>query len=210
MRFRLTDRLLRGFFEILAHLTIITLLIFAATRPVGAQTKEALGMEQKEATSAMEQSTRSAEKEATGGAISKYTLPYAGLLPDHPLYFLKTLRDRIIDLLIADNLKKADFTLLQADKHLSMAIVLVEQGKPELAESTESKGQNYLLRTLTHREKAKVEGKDTTGLSTKLAASLDKHHEVLLDLAKKTEGSVKDRFVTMASDTTHMRKNLQK
>src|ERR1700704_2037322 len=37
-----------------------------------------------------------------------YTLPYPGLLPDSPLYFLKTFRDRLISFFISSPIKKAD------------------------------------------------------------------------------------------------------
>lgn len=148
------------------------------------------------------------KKEAT--PASTYLLPYAGLLPDNPLYFFKAVRDRIIDFLIADSLKKADFTLLQGDKRLSMSMALVEKGKPELAESTESKGQNYLVRTISLREQAKKEGKDVGALSTKLTASLEKHEEVLLDLASKTSGSVRDSFIAMAAEVDKKRRDLRR
>ncbi len=46
----------------------------------------------------------------------EYALPYPGLLPDSPLYILKAIRDRIIEVLISDTMKKANFELLAADK----------------------------------------------------------------------------------------------
>jgi hypothetical protein len=36
-----------------------------------------------------------------------YDLPYPGLLPDHPLYFIKAGRDKITELITRDNIKKA-------------------------------------------------------------------------------------------------------
>lgn len=142
-------------------------------------------------------STQSAQK-------NDYLLPYEGLLPDNPLYVLKALRDRIIDLLIGDSLKKAEFTLLQADKRLSSAIALVAKGKTELAESTASKGQNYLTRTISYIEKAEKEGKDVKALTKKLTLSMDKHKEVLTDLAGKTDGELRERFLAMASKSAQM------
>jgi len=145
---------------------------------------------------------------STSASKDTYNLPYAGLLPDSPLYFLKAIRDRLVDMLISDNLKKAEFTLLQADKRLSMAIALMDKGKPELAESTESKGQNYLKRTITLREKANREGQDVVGFTAKLRKSLEKHEDVLLGLTSRSQGSVKDSFVRMASDTAKIRTSL--
>ncbi len=59
----------------------------------------------------------------------EYNLPYPGILPDHPLYFLKQLRDKILDFLITDPVKKAEFYILQADKRLSMGIALTDEKK---------------------------------------------------------------------------------
>ena len=36
-----------------------------------------------------------------------YELPYPGLLPDSPLYFLKISRDRLIEFMIGDPIKKS-------------------------------------------------------------------------------------------------------
>src|SRR3989344_1770388 len=74
-----------------------------------------------------------------------YDLPYPGLLPDHPLYFLKMMRDSAIGFLISDPLKKAEFDLLQADKRLNSGLYLLHNDKDknaELAQSTISKGED--------------------------------------------------------------------
>jgi hypothetical protein len=65
-----------------------------------------------------------------------YTLPYPGILPDHPLYFVKQLRDTVLSLLISNPVRKVKFYILMADKHLSMGVVLKEKGKPELAHNS--------------------------------------------------------------------------
>ena len=129
-------------------------------------------------------------------------------MPDHPLYFIKAIRDRIIDFLIADSLKKADFLLLSADKRLASAAVLVEKGKPELAETTASKGQVYLARSISEVEKAKSEGKETTTFITKLTSAIEKHEEVVRDIVTKTNGPVKDRFTAMLDELNKQRKSL--
>src|SRR3989338_6920091 len=74
---------------------------------------------------------------------SDYQLPYPGILPDNPLYNLKTLRDKVWSFLISNPSKKAEFDLLQADKRLSVAIALFDLKKYDLAEATISKGENY-------------------------------------------------------------------
>ena len=108
-----------------------------------------------------------------------YQLPYPGLLPDSPLYFLKVARDRIIDFLIADPLKQAEFDLLQSEKRLAAGITLFGKGKKELAITTISKGENYLEKTISNIETAKSQGADTSSLLEKMYRSVKKQQEVL-------------------------------
>lgn len=133
------------------------------------------------------------EKTATSGAKVKieYTLPYPGILPGHPLYPLKMLRDRILSSFITDPLKKAEFSLLQADKRLNSGLFLLEQGKVELAEQTFSKGEVYLEQSLTEAEQAKKLGKETGALVSKLSLAVLKHQEVLTEVLGKVPDSAK-------------------
>lgn len=99
--------------------------------------------------------TGSITPEPTPSKIN-YTLPYPGVLPGSPLYSVKMFRDKIMEILISDPIKKADFYILQADKRLGSALLLFERGEDEAAYSTLSKGQKYLEKSL---EKA-IEGKN--------------------------------------------------
>lgn len=185
----------------LVHVFIITSLVIATTSSVGAQNK--LNQTEMATTAVSDESTGSAEREATEGAKkSTYLLPYAGILPDHPLYFLKTVRDSIIDFLIADSLKKAEFTLLQADKSLSAGLALVDKGNPQLAFSTVQKGENQLFTSLKLTKKAQSEGKDASSQQKKLVAAFAKHEEVLRQLAQKTKDPVKEQFLGIAKEVS--------
>jgi len=114
----------------------------------------------------------------------EYQLPYPGLLPDNPLYFSKVLRDAIVDFLISDPLKKADFYLLQADKRLNAGVYLVkkDKNKARLAESTISKGENYFEKSIAKTREAKKQGTDIKDISSRLWTSSRKHQEVLKEL----------------------------
>lgn len=114
----------------------------------------------------------------------EYELPYPGLLPDNPLYFLKAARDRIVDFLISDPLKKADFALLQADKRLNVGAFLVKEDKHQLAESTISKGENYFEKAINKVEEARKQGVNTKDIATRLYTASKKHQEVLKNLKK--------------------------
>ncbi len=119
----------------------------------------------------------------------EYVLPYPGILPTHPLYFLKSLRDKIIEMLAPNPLSKADFYIHQADKKLNMGITLRELGKinesrAALADSLASRTQSVTL--IEEQIKA---GTEIPGhLTQKLLQSLSKHKEVLTDVGEKVEG----------------------
>jgi len=114
-----------------------------------------------------------------------YELPYPGLLPDSPLYFLRIIRDKTIGFLISDPLKKAEFNLLQADKRLNAGIYLFNKGKTSLALSTVSKAENYFGEALDRMREAKKEGRDIGGIQEKLRRALGKHEQELKNLIRK-------------------------
>ncbi len=124
----------------------------------------------------------------------QYQLPYPGLLPDNPLYFIKTFRDRVIDFLVASPLKKAELNLLQADKRLAAGAALFEKDKKELAESTISKGENYFEEAVVKAKEAKIQGMDVKLLLQNMPLSAKKHQEVLKNLEKKSSGDLKNKF----------------
>lgn len=123
-----------------------------------------------------------------------YQLPYPGLLPDSPLYFLRIIRDRTISFLISDPLKKAEFNLLQADKRLNAGVSLVNKNKNDLALSTISKAENYFEEALQKTREAKKQGMETTDLTSKLIDASGKHIEVLKDLLEKAPQNLKSSF----------------
>lgn len=156
------------------------------------------------------------EQDVEGAAISptptpiKYELPYPGLLPDSPLYFLKTARDRLIDFLIADPLKKAEFNLLQADKRLQVGVYLLKknQGKEALAESTVSKGENYLEQAIEKAKEAQKQGRETSAFTNKLFLATKKHQEVLREMEEKTTGDINKRFKILSSRVQNFEKQV--
>ena len=115
----------------------------------------------------------------------EYSLPYPGILPGHPLYSIKMLRDRILRWFITDPIKKAEYDLLMADKRLNSGLFLLEKGKTDLAETTFSKGEKYLEQALDKAEEAQKKGKDTSTLMSKLSLAVLKHQEVLSEVLQK-------------------------
>ncbi len=118
----------------------------------------------------------------------EYSLPYPGILPDNPLYVLKTFRDKIIELLVSDPINKAEFYILQADKKLNMSIALTGKGKS--AEAQEMMAQALIARTqaVTLLETTAQSGRVIPDfVLEKLTLSLKKHQEVLADMKQNVD-----------------------
>lgn len=136
----------------------------------------------------------SASSSSEPGKEANYELPYPGLLPDNPLYFLKVIRDKVVEFLISDPLKKAEFNLLQADKRLNAGIYLFNKGKISLALSTVSKAENYFSMAIDRLEEAKVQKRSISEIKGRLKDSLKKHEQELKFLADKASKDFKLSF----------------
>lgn len=118
----------------------------------------------------------------------EYQLPYPGILPNHPLYFLKQIRDTLLDRLIVDPLRKTEFYILQADKRLSMGLMLFDKGNGILGESVISKGEQYLNKTVMQLTDVKNSGREIPGsIMDRLERSVAKHLEVVDALLLKAD-----------------------
>lgn len=118
----------------------------------------------------------------------EYVLPYPGILPDNPLYFLKNLRDKIIEMLISDPMNKAEFYILQADKKLNMSVMLAGSGKSTLAQEVLTQALVSRTQAVVFLETTVQSGKQVPGFVVeKLTLSLRKHQEVLTDMKKGTD-----------------------
>lgn len=125
----------------------------------------------------------------------KYDLPHHGILPDHPLYKLKVLRDKVVTFLTRDPIKKAEHHLLLTDKRIYMSKLLVDKGKIELAKETALKGENeYTLLVFLFKD---VQKKPNKALFDKLELAALKHQEVLRGITKKLKGQDKKNFETI-------------
>jgi len=112
-----------------------------------------------------------------------YALPYPGVLPDHPLYILKRVRDYILEQVIAEPVKKAEFYILQGDKRLQMGVLLTASGKQELAETTISKGEKYMEKAVAVLiEHQKTGNTVPKYVADHLQLSLAKHEEMLSEM----------------------------
>ncbi len=135
-----------------------------------------------------------------------YTLPYPGILPDNPLYFLKSLRDNIYSLMISDPLKKTEFDLLMANKRLQMGVFLLQESKSNavLALSTISKGENYMTDALSKVQSAKSQGENTNDVIKSLNLATRKHEEVLHSLDHTIPLSQQQELKTLEQNVSQL------
>lgn len=83
--------------------------------------------------------------EASCSSLPKEEIPlYPGILPNHPLYFAKMIRDKAILSLTRNPQKKVNLFLQYADKRLTAGQVLIYQGEYDLGVSTITKAEKYL------------------------------------------------------------------
>lgn len=108
-----------------------------------------------------------------------YQLPYPGILPDHPLYFIKAIRDRLMDFLTRSYIEKAKLYLLYSNKRVNSAILLSQKGKNNLAITTFSKGEKYFLKIPSLLKEAKEQGQEIpAGFIEELKLANAKHKEI--------------------------------
>lgn len=130
------------------------------------------------------QSDTSVATQSPSIQMVNYDLPYPGLLPDNPLYFLKTFRDKIIELLITNPEKKAEFYLLSSDKRMNVGYYLIQKDKDTMGVLYISKSNNYMHMAILS---AKDAGTSGTSILSKMLTSIKKHEEVAKDLEGKVD-----------------------
>ena len=114
-----------------------------------------------------------------------YFLVYPGILPDHFLYSLKMVRDRLQLWLTTDLLGKGDLLLKYADKRLGAGKALIEGNKIDLGLITLTKAEKYFKRAVDQEKLAREKKENTQIFLEKLLQSSLKHQEILLVLKEK-------------------------
>jgi len=121
----------------------------------------------------------------------QYDLPFTGILPDNPLYFLKALRDNIYGMLITDPVKKAEYDLLMADKRLGGAEALLIKNKDDLGITTLSKSGNYFYQAIGFAAIAKKQGNNINDILSKIITASIKHQQVILQMIQQANKTTK-------------------
>lgn len=126
---------------------------------------------------------------------NEYLLPWPGILPDNKLYKLKVLRNKIIEKMIINPVKKIEFDLLMADKTIHASKLLVEKGEVQLALDTALKGENYYSMLVQDYNHSLLEGKKIpAALDKKITLAAMKHQEIFKELENKVKGKDKETF----------------
>ena len=128
----------------------------------------------------------------------EYALPYPGVLPDNPLYFLKTLRDRIMEWLVTDPIRKIDFYVLQSDKDLNAGIMLKDANKMSYIPTVLNQSLAEMGKAITLASSSQNAGKEAlTGAVDHISKSIAKHEEVLTGLAAQASDIEKGTYETL-------------
>lgn len=152
------------------------------------------------------------DEEVEGMAAEEigYTLPYPGILPDHPLYFLKQIRDNILDFFIRDPLKRVEFNLLMADKRVNMGSFLVDKEKYQLAQEIVLEAEEYYTKAVEEFAKAEEQGREIRNeLVEKLNIAAAKHRQVIANLEKSSPEEVKQGYQKVLEIISQAEANLQ-
>ncbi|MGB6838977.1 MAG: DUF5667 domain-containing protein [Microgenomates group bacterium] len=125
-----------------------------------------------------------------------YVLPYPGRIsPDHPLWLVKAIRDRLWLLLTTNPSRKAELKLLFADKRLAMSKDLFERDKPGIAFSTLTKAEKYLEEACDLEEKNRQKGIDTSEFLTILTKASLKHRQMIDEILKMAPEDAKPGII---------------
>ena len=139
-----------------------------------------------------------------------YNLPDTGILPDHPFYFLKQLRDFITEITTRDSIKKAQLYLNYSDKHTSMALKLAEKGKEQLTVKTLTYGEECFIKIVPLLETSKKQGVSAPDdLVAKLKNSNVKHREVIDVLLKQLNQGEREGLIKVLNLNNKAKEQLE-
>lgn len=117
---------------------------------------------------------------------AQYKYPWPGILPDHPLYKIKVLRNKIIERLIYSPVRRVEYDLLTADKMLYAAELLNTKGETRLAQETILKGENYMSMLVSDYFHASASGyRIPESLSARISQAHVAHQALIFNLVAK-------------------------
>ena len=140
-----------------------------------------------------------------------YQLPYPGLLPDHPLYLVKVVRDNILLFTTRDNYKKSNLYLHLSDKHMSASIELADKGSEQLAIKELIKAEDQFLHIPNLLKEIKDQGGSyPSDFTLELYQSNAKHKQVIADVMEKTTQAEIDTLQSLLKKNEEAKVELDK
>ncbi|MCX7997038.1 MAG: DUF5667 domain-containing protein [Patescibacteria group bacterium] len=118
--------------------------------------------------------------------VIDYQLPYPGILPDNPLFFLKRIRDSIQLATVSSPLEKACINLQLADKDMAAGVELSRKGKHKLAEERMTVAQDRVEQAsqVIIENSKDITPKDSKEFAITLEKANRKHLEIIELLLK--------------------------
>lgn len=128
-------------------------------------------------------------------SVTAYQFPWPGILPDHPFYKLKVLRNKIIYNIIYSPVKRVEFDLLMADKMLYASKLLLDKGEGDLAKETALKGENYFSILVADYARVKQRNEIISGkLRTRIDQAYEAHQQLIDYLGQKAPEADKKTY----------------
>lgn len=115
-----------------------------------------------------------------------YFVSSGEVLPDHPFWIIKALRDKFWLFLTPGLTRKSELNLLFSDKRLMAAKILAQRKKYDLSYDTVLKSHNYFVEAVNLESEARRKGYNTDELLLLLTKASLAH--------KETINSIKDDF----------------
>src|SRR3990167_7791207 len=127
---------------------------------------------------------RTPELESTPS--TEYILPYPGMLPDNPIYKLKTARDRLLIMFISSPANRADKYISLADRLFVEALKVAEKDKISLAVHTAFKAEHQM--TLAVSSIVNIDSPEQfKEIKEKTLLASQKHRELLAGIADRVK-----------------------
>ena len=125
-----------------------------------------------------------------------YIMPFPGrILPDSPFWPVKALRDKVWLGVTTNPMRKAELSLLFADKRLMSSFELFKINKPRLAYTTLTKAEKYLEEASGIERKERQKGLDTKSFLFTLATASLKHREVIEGMLNIVPDDIKPEVI---------------
>lgn len=147
-----------------------------------------------------------------------YTLPPAGqVIPGHPLFMIKQIRDGIEDLITRDPLQKAKLKLRNADRYIVYSQVLTEHNMPMRAVESIRTAISYQedalaeINILFAQQKDADEDKkaESKQLRFVIVQSNIKQSEIIRDLLNKLPDGEQEALLSLLEKSLTIRKQLE-